>query len=148
MAEKIKIDSGASKIGSKIVDIHQKNEYTKVNNYKEGMCFGCFGNGIPVGAGVNDICGDCAGKKGRETILVPIKEVVYGMCHFCGVYKHGMEQVNVRLCEKCHRKVANVMKSYNAKGGMFEVDPFWKNMRRKHGKDWQIIMSKNLGNKR
>lgn len=148
MAEKLNIDSGESKIGSKIVDIHQANEYTKVNNYKEGMCFGCFSNGVPVGAGVVDICGDCAGKKGRETILVPIKEVYYGMCYFCGDYKFHMEQINARLCEKCHRRVANVMKDYNKKGGFMNVDPFWKNMRRKHGKDWQIIMSKGLGNKR
>ena len=133
MAEKVKIDSGQTKIGSKIVDIHQKNEYTRVNNYKEGMCFSCFGNGIPVG---------------RETILVPIKEIVYGMCHFCGEYKHGMEQINARLCQKCHRKVSNIMKSYNKKGGMFEVDPFWKSMRRKHGKDWQHVLGKNLGNSR
>ena len=58
MAESLKIDSGKTKIGSKIIDIHQSNEFTKVNNYKEGMCFGCFGNGIAVGAGVNEICGD------------------------------------------------------------------------------------------
>jgi hypothetical protein len=148
MAEKLKVDAGETTIGKKIVDIHQKNEYTHVNDYKEGMCFGCFGNGIPVGAGVVDICGDCAGKKGRETILVPIKEVYYGMCYFCGDYKFHMEQINARLCQKCHRRVANVMKEYNRKGGMFAVDPFWKNMRKKHGKDWQIIMSKGLGNKR
>ena len=70
------------------------------------------------------------------------------MCHFCGEYKHGMEQINARLCQKCHRKVSNIMKSYNKKGGMFEVDPFWKSMRRKHGKDWQHVLGKNLGNSR
>jgi len=148
MAEKVKLDSGGTKIGNKIIDIHQKNEYTKVNNYKEGMCFGCFDHGVPVGAGVSDICGDCAGKKGRETILVPIKEIVYGMCHFCGEYKHGLEQVNARLCQKCHRRVSNNMRDYNRKGGMMKVDPFWKSMRRKHGKDWQHIMNKDLGNRR
>jgi len=37
---------------------------------------------------------------------------------------------------------------YNKQGGMFGADPFWQRMRKKHGKDWQIIMGKNLGNKR
>ena len=148
MAEKLKIDSGTTKIGNKIIDIHQKNEYTRVNDYKEGMCFGCFDNKVAVSANVVDICGDCAGKKGREAILVPIKEVYYGMCYFCGKYKFHMEKINARFCQKCYRKIANVMKEYNKKGGMFNADPFWVNMRKKHGQDWQIIMSNGLGNKR
>ena len=31
---------------------------------------------------------------------------------------------------------------------MFGADPFWQKIRKKHGKDWQIIMGKGLGNKR
>ena len=59
MATKLNLNSGGTTIGNKIIDIHQNNEYTKVNNYKEGMCFGCFGNNV-VAALVSDICGDCA----------------------------------------------------------------------------------------
>jgi hypothetical protein len=147
MAEKLNIDAGSSHIGKKIVDIHQKNEYTRVNNYKEGLCFGCFENNV-VGAVVSDICGNCAGKRGRESILVPIKNVMYGMCHFCGVYRFNMEQINCRLCHKCHRRVADNMKSYNSRGGMFNVDPFWVRQRKKNGKDWREIFTNNMGNKR
>lgn len=147
MTKGLKIDGGQSTIGKKIIDIHQKNEYTRVNNYKEGLCFNCFENNA-VGALVLDICGDCAGKRGRETILVPIKPVYYGLCYFCGTYKFNMEQINARLCHKCHRKVANVTKEYNKKGGMFNVDPFWVKQRKKNGKDWRLIFSNNLGNKR
>ena len=28
------------------------------------------------------------------------------------------------------------------------ADPFWIAMRKKHGKDWKVIMNENLGNKR
>jgi len=28
------------------------------------------------------------------------------------------------------------------------MDPFWIAMRKKHGKDWKVIMKDNLGNKR
>ena len=148
MATKLDVNTGGTKLGDKIWDIHQKNEYTKVNEYKEGMCFNCFKTGIPVGAGVNDICGDCAGKRGRETILVPIKGVYYGMCHFCGKYKFNMEQVNVRLCQRCHQRCSKHIKEYNKKGGQFGADPFWQKMRKKHGKDWKIIFNNGLGNQR
>ena len=62
---------------------------------------------------------------------------MYGLCFFCGKHKFNVEQINARLCRKCHRKVADVTKKYNKKGGMFKCDPFWKSLRKKHGKDWQ-----------
>ena len=70
------------------------------------------------------------------------------LCFFCGKYKFEIEQINARFCRKCHRRIANVTKEYNKKGGPVGMDPFWLAMRKKHGKDWKIIMSQNLGNKR
>ena len=147
MATKLNVNTGGTAMGDKIWDIHQRSEYTKVNNYKEGMCFNCFESNA-VSALVLDICGDCAGKRGRETILVPIKQVYYGLCYFCGTYKFNMEQINARLCHKCHRRTADVMKDYNKKGGMFNVDPFWVKQRKRNGKDWRIIFGQGLGNRR
>ena len=140
MATKLNLNAGSTAMGKKIVDIHQKNEYTHVNNYKEGLCFGCFDSNV-VGAMVADVCGDCAGKRGREPLLVSIKSVYYGMCHFCGDYKFNMEQINCRLCQKCHIRNARHMKLYNKKGGMYGADPFWVSQRRKLGKDYKQIMS-------
>jgi hypothetical protein len=147
MTTKLDVNVGTTDVGKKIWSIHQKNEYTKVNNYKEAMCFGCFTKDVAA-ALVSDICGDCASKKGRETLLVSIKPVIYGLCHFCGIYKFNMEQMNIRLCFNCHRRVANNMKNFNKQGGMFNVDPFWKKMRIKHGKDWQHQFNNNTGNNR
>tara|TARA_R110002020_G_scaffold1019_4_gene5174 strand:- start:2680 stop:3123 length:444 start_codon:yes stop_codon:yes gene_type:complete len=147
MATKLNLDGGKTNLGKKIVDIHQENEYTHVDNYKEGLCFGCFTKNV-VGALVLDCCGNCAGKRGRETLLVKIKDVYYGMCYFCGKYEFNLEQINARLCRKCHRRVADVMKDYNKKGGQFGADPFWVRQRKKNGKDWKQIFSKNLGNNR
>jgi len=73
---------------------------------------------------------------------------MYGLCFFCGHYKFQIEQINARFCNTCHRRIANVTKEYNKKGGMLGADPFWQKMRKKHGKDWKIIMGRNLGNKR
>lgn len=140
MATKLNVNTGNTDVGKKVWDLHQKDEYTRVNNYKEGMCYNCFENNA-VSALVLNICGDCAGKRGRETILVPIKEEMYGLCYFCGDYKFRIEQINGRLCNRCHRRCANHIKAYNNKGGMYGADPFWQKMRRKHGKDWKQIFS-------
>ena len=147
MPTELNTNENANDMTKKLWERHQGDEFTKVSNYKEAVCLGCMKVDVAA-ATIADICGDCAGKKGRETILVPIKEIVYGLCHFCGEFKHGLEQINARLCQKCHRRVSNHMKSYNLKGGMLETDPFWKSQRRKHGKDWAHIMSKDLGNPR
>ena len=142
MATKLDVNTGNTYLGKKIWETHQKNEETHVNEYKEAMCFGCLKNDAAA-AGVFDICGDCAGKRGRESLLVSIKGVYYGICYFCGEHKFNMEQINARLCRRCSRKVADVMKQYNKQGGQFGADPFWIRMRKKHGKDWKAAFNGN-----
>ncbi len=73
---------------------------------------------------------------------------MYGLCFFCGKHKFHIEQINARFCHSCHRRIANVTKEYNKKGGMFGADPFWVKMRKKHGKDWKLLFSSNSGNRR
>ena len=146
MATKLNVDPG-SDIGKKLWDRHQANEYTHVNNYKEAICINCFTKDA-TSATIADICGECAGKRGREPLLATITQKMYGLCFFCGHYKFEIEQINARFCRSCHRKIANVTKEYNKKGGPMGMDPFWLSMRKKHGKDWKQIMSNNLGNKR
>ena len=147
MATKLNVDTGGQDIGKKLWEIHQANEYTHVNEYKEAICINCFKKDASS-ATLVDICGDCAGKRGREPLLAKVVDKIYGLCFFCGKYKFHLEQINARFCRTCHRRIADVTKEYNKKGGMFGADPFWQKMRKRHGKDWQIIMSKGLGNKR
>ncbi len=146
MATKLNVDPG-SDIGKKLWERHQADEYTHVNNYKEAICINCFTKDA-TSATIADICGECAGKRGREPLLATITQKLYGLCFFCGHYKFEIEQINARFCRGCHRKIANVTKEYNKKGGPMGMDPFWLSMRKKHGKDWKQIMSNNLGNKR
>ena len=63
------------------------------------------------------------------------------MCYFCGDYKFNLEQINGRLCTKCHKRCATHIKEYNKKGGQFGADPFWKSVKRRHGQDWKLIMN-------
>tara|TARA_Y100000310_G_scaffold169645_1_gene169865 strand:+ start:1004 stop:1444 length:441 start_codon:yes stop_codon:yes gene_type:complete len=146
VATKLNVDPG-SDIGKKLWERHQADEYTHVNNYKEAICINCFTKDA-TSATIADICGECAGKRGREPLLATITQKLYGLCFFCGHYKFEIEQINARFCRGCHRKIANVTKEYNKKGGPMGMDPFWLSMRKKHGKDWKQIMSNNLGNKR
>lgn len=147
MANKLNVNDGGTDYGKKLWDKHQADEYTHVDHYKEAICINCFKRDASA-ATIADICGDCAGKRGREPLLATVTQKMYGLCFFCGSYKFEIEQINARFCHTCHRRIANVTKEYNKKGGVFGADPFWQKMRKKHGKDWKIIMSKNLGNRR
>ena len=135
MGTKLNVDHGSS-IGKKLWQKHQDDEYTHVDNYKEAICIDCFSKDAAA-ATVMDICGDCAGKRGREPLLAKISDKMYGLCFFCGKDRFHIEQINARLCRKCHRKVADITKKYNKKGGMFGADPFWLSIKKKHGKDWK-----------
>ncbi len=140
MPTNLDTNKNSNDLTKKLWEKHQSDEYTKVDNYKEAVCLGCMKVDVAA-ATIADICGDCAGKKGREPLLAKVTEKHYGLCFFCGEYKFKIEQVNGRFCQTCHRRIANVTRDYNKKGGMFKVDPFWVNMRKKHGKDWAKIMS-------
>jgi|TARA_R110002020_G_scaffold233_2_gene1175 hypothetical protein len=147
MPTELNTNKDSNDLTKKLWDKHQSDEYTYVDHYKEAICIDCFKRDA-TSATIADICGECAGKRGREPLLATVSHKVYGLCFFCGKYKFEIEQINARFCRRCHRKIANVTKEYNKKGGMFGADPFWQKMRKKHGKDWKIIMGKGLGNKR
>ena len=147
MGTKLNVDTGGLDIGKKLWDKHQADEYTHVDNYKEAICINCFSKDATA-ATIVDICGECAGKRGREPLLATVTQKMYGLCFFCGKHRFNIEQINARFCRKCHRKIANVTKEYNKAGGFMNTDPFWKRMKKKNGKDWKAIFGSNLGNKR
>ena len=146
MATKLNVDTGGLDVGKKLWERHQKDEYTHVDNYKEAICINCFKKDA-TSATIVDICGECGGKRGREPLLATIAQKMYGLCFFCGKHKFNVEQINARFCRRCHRKIANVTKAYNKAGGIYG-NPFWTSMRKKNGKDWKEIFTKNLGNRR
>ena len=142
MPTEVETNENANDMTKKLWEKHQSDEYTKINNYKEGVCLGCMKVDVAA-ATIADICGDCAGKKGREPLLAKVCDKYYGLCFFCNSYKFNIEQVNGRFCSTCHRRIANITKEYNKKGGFMKVDPFWVSMRKKHGKEWKNILSGN-----
>tara|TARA_Y100000590_G_C15745555_1_gene1021848 strand:- start:7957 stop:8400 length:444 start_codon:yes stop_codon:yes gene_type:complete len=147
MATKLDNNSQTNDFTKKLWERHQADEYTHVDHYKEAICINCFKRDT-CAATIVMICGDCAGKRGREPLLAKISDKMYGLCYFCGDYKFKLEEINARFCTKCHRKVANITKDYNKKGGMFGADPFWIKMQKKLGKDWKILMTDGSQNKR
>ena len=147
MATSLENNSDTNDYTKKLWKTHQANEYTRVDNYKEAICINCFKRDA-TSATIADICADCAGKRGREPLLATVSQKMYGLCFFCGKYKFEIEQINGRFCRTCHRRIANVTKEYNKKGGMFGTDPFWLKMKKKLGKDWKILMTNGTQNKR
>lgn len=140
MATKLPVNHGGTHIGRKIWDLHQKNEYTRVNNYKEALCFRCFKKDVAA-AMVVDMCEKCSLKCGVEAKLVVAGMSAYGMCYMCGVYQFNIAKINARFCRTCFDVIRKRLKTYNKGGGPYHVDPFWKSVRRKLGKDWQILFS-------
>ena len=133
LATKLNVDTGGNAVGKKLWEMHQAHEQTAVDNYKEGVCFICFHKDV-VSATIIDICGDCGGKRGREALLVPVGEKYYGMCMVCGIYRFHIENINARFCRNCYKRIIHKMHGAGE-------DPFWKSMRRKHGKDWAWQMN-------
>ena len=146
MATKLNVDTGGEYVGKKLWENHQANEYTRVNNYKEGVCLNCL-KVDAVSATIVTICGECAGKRGREPLLAKVSDKMYGLCYFCGEHKFHIEEINGRFCHPCHRRIADVTKEYNKKGVLYG-NPFWERMKKKNGKDWKHIFTQNLGNRR
>jgi hypothetical protein len=147
MPTELNTNANANDMTKKLWEVHQKDEYTRVSNYKEAVCLGCLKKDVAA-ATIADICEDCASKKGREPLLATVTTKLYGLCFFCAHYKFGIEQVNGRFCKTCHDRIARVTKEYNKKGGMMYTDPYWIAMRKKHGKDWKQIMSSGSSNYR
>ena len=140
MATKLPVNTGGTDAGKKLWDKHQADEYKRVNQYKEGLCFNCF-KSKALSATIVDICKKCGEKRGPETVLAYITQKYYGMCFFCGKYDNDINNLNVRLCEHCHLGVAKIIQSYNDRNGMYGSDPFWIKMRKVHGKDWLKLLS-------
>ena len=120
---------------------HQANEKKAVDNYKEGYCFNCARRQA-VAATVTDMCEACFDKRDPESILAQVSKEpkINQLCFYCGKYKPWVIQYNVRLCQRCFKQVAQILKGWNKKGGMFGNDPFWLKMRKRHGQDWKLLM--------
>jgi len=122
--------------------LHQSNEYTRINRYKEGLCFACFSKDTAF-AMVVDCCNDCKLKYGVEAQLAHVLYKFYAYCYFCKLYKINVSNINIRLCHKCYVRVAKGITQWRKEGGQFGADPYWKRLRHKYGKDGfnQIIRS-------
>lgn len=140
MATRLNVNTGGEDAGKKLWKKHQSNEFTKVTNYKEAVCLNCLKKDVAL-ATIAVICQDCAGKRGREALLAVISTKYYGLCLFCGKHKFNLEEINARFCMPCHRRIANVTRDYNKKGGQMGTDPFWQHLRKKHGKDYKEIFN-------
>ena len=78
-----------------------------------------------------------------EPILCIVKKNPYGFCYAHGgysdlEYRYNIAQINVRVCLKCQKRIANAHKELR-KRGVHKVDPFWISARKKLGKDYNLL---------
>ena len=129
-------------LARKILEGRQANDYTKVDTRQEGICYACFRKDWVSGTLI-DVCFPCAAKKGMEPILAIVHKKPYGFCYIHGgysvlEYKNNIAQINVRVCQKCQRRIGKAHRELR-RAGTDKVDPFWLSMRRKLGKDFKML---------
>lgn len=123
----------------KLWNKHQSNEFTKINKYKEGYCWGCMKIDF-VFATLIDVCSKCKRKKDNETKLtnLPFAPGMDGFCSICGFWEWGTGQINVRLCRSCIDRVQEKVRKY-VRTGKAEGHPLFTHLRKKNGKDWKQL---------
>ena len=113
MATKLPVKTGGTALGDKLWKIHQLNEYTHVDNYKEALCFLCFKRKA-ASATIMDMCKDCIEKRGStEGLLALAGYKPYGLCYKCGKYKFDLHVLNIRSCQLCFTKIRKILKKYD-----------------------------------
>ena len=80
MPTNLNTNKNANDLTKKLWEKHQADEFTHVDHYKEAVCINCFKKDASS-ATIADICGDCAGKRGREPLLAKVSEKMYGLCY-------------------------------------------------------------------
>ncbi len=140
MATILPVKLGNAPIAKGLWHLHQENEYTHVDHYKEALCWMCWSKKA-AGATLVECCEKCCEKKGYEAVLVKASESYYDLCLICGKYKFTIFKLNVRLCQSCMKRVSNRVRDHRREGGQKKVDPFFKSLRRRLGKDWEILFN-------
>lgn len=114
----------------------QKNEYTRVDDYQEGLCF-CCEKYKDVQAGFLDICFPCFYKCNKKAILNTVRVHPDGLCLMCGrwpkiEYKWNLITFNVRHCPECAVKIRK-------RGQAGGPNPVYTMARKQYGKDYGIM---------
>lgn len=123
----------------KMREMYQKNEFTKIDKYFEGLCYNCFKRKY-VKASLFDVCTRCASKRGHEPIMAVVRVKYWRYCFICASHQERVIAINARMCEHCDRIVAAAHKKYRL-GGKERIDPFWKKMRKSFGKDYNLLFT-------
>lgn len=116
---------------------HQENEYTRISKHNEGLCVICFKKTFVVPV-VIKACKVCLMKRGKEAYLAVFGHNIYGFCLGCGQWKFDVYNLNGRVCQKCNNAIALVNEKLQ-KGEQSKQDPFWKRIKRRFGKDYEIL---------
>lgn len=149
----IERDSKTNPLQLKLREIIQKDEYTRINKYGEGMCWGCMKIDQVISS-LWDACAKCIAKRGAEAIMAKTKtKPTEELCDFCGSWQGGskgnfVSQINISMCRSCQGRVHSLHNQYQKTGGREGNHPYYQFLIKKHGKDWKEIMMDGIVTRR
>ena len=120
----------------------QSDEQTRINKHGEAVCYGCLRRDVVLSS-LYYCCRDCMERRGKTALYsIVFHKPNEELCDFCGRWALPFDswQINCSLCGKCSEKVVRFHAQYRASGGL-SASPFYKKMRYKFGKDYQILMA-------
>lgn len=141
IVKEAKEERGSNPMSRKIRSIVQGEELTRINKYSEGFCYGCGSNDHVISS-LFYICKNCFDNHGREGLLAMVTQIPKEeLCDFCGYYRHTVRQINASLCKaRCMERVSRIHAKYRKAGGVQNLHPFIKKMKKKYGKDYKSIL--------
>ncbi|MDE1839684.1 MAG: hypothetical protein KGH87_07170 [Thaumarchaeota archaeon] len=154
---RIERESKTNALQLKLREIIQKDDYTKINKYGEGMCWGCMRIDQVISS-LWDACGKCIAKRGAEGIMAKTKtKPTEELCDFCGSWEGGrkggrtgnfVSQINISMCRTCQERVHSLHKQYQQGGGREALSPYYRYLVKKHGKEWKDILMDGITTRR
>jgi len=128
----------------------QKSEYTRINKtYSEGCCALCERDGVYVMPVKIPICVKCKCRYiPDEYVISRSNPQFHGFCMYCGRYSPIKFRVNIAdvemyVCLKCNLRYSKncyVLEDQGYHG----LDPRWRKIRKKYGKDYMKILEIDL----
>jgi len=125
----------------KLREAVQSDEFTKINTYSEGYCYGCSKVDQVLSTLVY-MCAECMEKRGHEGLLcINVRKHNWELCDKCETWKFDeCWQINASFCTTCMHRISLIHSNYRKAGGRLHTAPDDRKRRKVFGKDMNAIL--------
>jgi len=123
----------------------QSDEYTRINNYSEGYCYGCSKTDKILSTLVY-MCAKCMERRGSEGLMcIIIQKHNWELCDVCATWKFDeCWQINASFCDSCMKRIRLIHRNYRKSGGRAKLAPDERRKRKVFGKDFNKILGAGI----